>query len=341
MEPGEITGNLLPRMPKKRILSGMQPSGKAHLGNYLGAMQHHINFTKEPSHECFYFIANYHALTTLHDGAALRDRTRELAMDYLALGLDPDKAAFFMHSDVPEVTELAWILNTVTPMGLLERSHAWKDAKQNGCKSESVGLFNYPVLMAADILIYQSEIVPVGQDQKQHVEISRDIAKTFNNLYGDTFIIPEPYIKKDVATVPGTDGQKMSKSYGNTIEIFAPGDILKKQIFSIKTDSAGVSEPKDPSRCLPFIIMAHFIGEAERISLAADLKAGGIGYADLKKQLLDVLLGYFGEARMRRQELEKKPDFVRDVLAEGAKKARKIAIKTMEDVRRKTGLGLQ
>jgi tryptophanyl-tRNA synthetase len=322
----------------KRILSGMQPSGNPHFGNYLGAMRQHIEMQK--SGDCYYFIANYHALTTLRDGAALREKTRELAMDYLALGLDPAKVAFFAQSDVPEVTELAWILNTVTPMGLLERAHAWKDAKAKGKKGETAGLFTYPVLMAADILIYQSEIVPVGQDQKQHVEIARDIATTFNATYGETFRLPEPMIKKEVAVVPGTDGQKMSKSYGNVIEIFAPADLLKKQVFSIKTDSKGVAECKDAKSCLPFILFEQIAEPDETRELASKLAEGGIGYAEVKNKLLEKLLSFFGEAREKRLELIDKPDFVADVLKEGAKKARKITSKTMEEVRRKTGLGV-
>jgi tryptophanyl-tRNA synthetase len=320
----------------KRILSGMQPSGNPHLGNYLGAMRQHIGFQNEG--ECFYFIANYHALTTLRDGLILREKTRELAIDYLALGLDPNKVAFFRQSDVPEVTELAWILNTVTPMGLLERAHAWKDSKQKGKKGDTVGLFDYPVLMAADILIYQSDIVPVGQDQKQHVEIARDIATSFNNYYGETFKMPEPVIRKDVATVPGTDGQKMSKSYGNVIEIFAPADVLKKQVFSVKTDSKGVAEPKDPATCLPFILMSQLLAEKDQKALAADLVAGGIGYAALKTKLLETLLSYFGEAREKWLELQGKPDYVEDVLQSGAKKASKIAREVLDIARRKVGL---
>lgn len=314
----------------------MQPSGSPHLGNYLGAMRQHVEM--QDSGECYYFLANYHALTTLRDGATLREKTRELAMDYLALGLDPNKVAFFRQSDVPEVTELTWILDTVAPMGLLERAHAWKDAKQKGKKGETVGLFNYPVLMAADILIYQSDIVPVGQDQKQHVEIARDLAATFNSVYGETFKLPEPMIKEEVAVVPGTDGQKMSKSYGNVIEIFAPGDVLRKQVFSIKTDSLGVDEPKNPETCIPFMLLALILEEKEKLELAARLKEGGVGYAEMKNQLLEKLLEYFGEAREERLVLEKKPDFVDDVLREGAKKARKLAQETIETVRRKTGL---
>ncbi|MBI4995055.1 tryptophan--tRNA ligase [Candidatus Peregrinibacteria bacterium] len=320
----------------ERILSGMQPSGNPHLGNYLGAMRQHIEMQGEG--ECFYFIANYHALTALRNADDLRAKTRELAMDYLALGLDPAKTAFFRQSDVPEVTELAWILNTVTPMGLLERAHAWKDAKAKGKKGETAGLFTYPVLMAADILIYQSDIVPVGQDQKQHVEIARDIAAVFNNTYGETFKLPEPMIKKEVAIIPGVDGQKMSKSYGNVIEIFAPADALKKQVFLIKTDSKGVKECKDPKTCLPFILYSLIAEKEEMQNLASALSEGKIGYAEIKTQLFEKLLEHFGLAREKRLELTGKPDFVEDVLKEGAKKAKKLAAATLDEARKKTGL---
>lgn len=319
-----------------RILSGMQPSGNPHLGNFLGAMRQHIAIQK--ANECYYFIANYHALTTLRNASGLREKTRELAMDYLALGLDPALTTFFRQSDVPEVTELTWILDTVTPMGLLERAHAWKDAKQKGKKEETVGLFNYPVLMAADILIYQSDIVPVGQDQKQHVEIARDIALHFNNTYGETFKLPKPFIQKEVAVILGTDGQKMSKSYGNVIEIFSPADRLKKQVFSMKTDSKGVKEAKDPKTCLPFILLSFFLPPEEIRDLSMHLQEGSMGYAELKTKLFEILLEYFSEARGKRLELEEKHDFVEDVLCEGAKKAREIARETLETVRRKTGL---
>ncbi len=314
----------------------MQPSGSPHLGNYLGAMRQHIEM--QDKGDCYFFLANYHALTTLRDGAVLRAKTRDLATDYLALGLDPNKVALFRQSDVPEVTELTWILDTVTPMGILERAHAWKDANQKGKKGETVGLFNYPVLMAADILIYQSDVVPVGQDQKQHVEIARDIATFFNNTYGETFKLPEPEIKKEVAVVPGTDGQKMSKSYGNVIEIFAPADVLKKQVFSVKTDSKGVSEPKDPKTCIPFMLASFLLDEKEKKELAARLVSSGVGYAELKNKLLETILEYFAEAREKRLELEDKPDYVEDVLVTGAVRARKLARETIEIVRRKTGL---
>lgn len=320
----------------KRVLSGMQPSGNPHLGNYLGAMRQHIEM--QNAHECYYFIANYHALTTLRDAAILREKTRELAMDYLALGLDPTKVAFFRQADVPEHAELAWILGTVTPMGLLERAHAWKDVKAKQKKGETAGLFTYPILMAADILIYKPDIVPVGQDQKQHVEIARDVATHFNTAYGETLKIPEPVIKEEVAVVPGTDGQKMSKSYGNVIDIFAPAEVLRKQVMSIKTDSRREDEPKDPATCVPFLLF-RYVGEKDEVyEMEYDLKKSGIGYGELKRKLFENLLIYFGESREKRLELEHKLDYVQDVLNEGAKKARQLAKQTMEEVRKKTGL---
>lgn len=322
----------------KRVLSGMQPSGSPHLGNYLGAMRQHVEFSKNPDYECFYFIADLHALTTVRDGDTLRKLSHELALDYLALGLDTNKTVFFRQSDVPEVTELAWILDCLAPMGLLERAHAWKDAQAKGNKEATVGLFNYPVLMAADILIYQSDIVPVGQDQKQHVEIARDLAGKFNQHYGETFVLPEPLIKKEVAVVPGTDGQKMSKSYGNVIEIFADAGTLKKQVMGIKTDSKGVSEPKDPKTCLPYLLYQHLASTQEQKDLESKLKEGGMGYAELKTILLEKLLAYFEVARERRLELETKTSYLNDILCEGGKKARKKAQETMGNIREKTGL---
>lgn len=322
----------------ERVLSGMQPSGNPHLGNYLGAMRQHVEFSKNPDYECFYFIADLHALTTVRDGDILRKLSHELALDYLALGLDTDKTVFFRQSDVPEVTELAWILDCLAPMGLLERAHAWKDAQAKGNKEATVGLFNYPVLMAADILIYGSQIVPVGQDQKQHVEIARDLAGKFNQHYGETLVLPEPLIKKEVAVVPGVDGQKMSKSYGNVIEIFADAGTLKKQVMGIKTDSKGVSEQKDPKTCLPYLLYQHLASVQEQKDLESKLKEGGMGYAELKTILLEKLLAYFGVARERRLELETKKNYVNDILHDGGKKARKKARETMEKVREKIGL---
>ncbi|PIQ78150.1 tryptophan--tRNA ligase [Candidatus Peregrinibacteria bacterium CG11_big_fil_rev_8_21_14_0_20_46_8] len=322
----------------KRILSGMQPSGKPHLGNYLGAMRQHVAMQEQG--ECYYFVANYHALTTVRDGARLKSLTLELVMDYLALGIDPTKTTFFLQSDVPSLTELTWIFSTITPMGLLERAHAWKDAQAKKKKDPTAGLFIYPVLMACDILMYKPNLVPVGKDQKQHVEIARDIASYFNNTYGDTFPMPEPVIHEETAVVPGTDGQKMSKSYGNTIEIFAPADELKKQIFSIKTDSAGVDDPKDPNTCIPFLLLKHFLNKEEGKEAELRLQTGGVGYAELKKNLFEKMLAHFAEARDKRLELEKKKDYCVGVLEEGKRRANALAQATMEEVREKTGLTL-
>lgn len=321
-----------------RILSGMQPSGRPHLGNYLGAMRQHIELQK--NNECFYFIADYHALTTIRDAAKLKQMTLDLAINYLSLGIDPEKTAFFRQSDVPEVTELAWILNTITPFGLAERCHAWKDAQQKNIKKEAtVGLFNYPILMAADILIYQSDSVPVGKDQQQHIEITRDIALKFNQIYGETFRIPEPSIKKEVATVPGTDGQqKMSKSYGNVIEFFADEKTLKQQIMNIKTDSTSLEDPKDPSQCTVFHFYKLFATPTETKTLEKRYRAGNFGYGEAKTILLEKILAYFQKPRQKRVELEKDISYVENVLKQGAKKAQKITQETMQLVRQKVGL---
>src|SRR5437879_3925079 len=255
---------------RKRILSGVQPSGKPHLGNYFGAIKQHIALQKEA--ECFYFIADYHALTTLQDASALRDNVQDVALAYLALGLDPEKAAFFRQSDVPEVTELAWILSTVTNMGLLERAVSYKEKIDKGIEA-SVGLFTYPILMAADILIYRSHLVPVGKDQVQHIEMTQDMAGKFNRAYGEVFPIPNYRLDKE-SKVPGTDGQKMSKSYGNTIEIFAEGKPLRKTVMSIVTDSTTVADPKDPDKCNVFALYSLFSSEEEKAALAARYRAG-------------------------------------------------------------------
>lgn len=321
-------------MPK--VLSGMQPSGNPHLGNYLGAMKQHIEMQK--GNECFYFIADYHALTTTRDPKQMKKNTLHLALDYLALGIDPEKTAFFKQSDIPEVTELCWILNCITHMGLLERCHAWKDALTKQKKETSVGLFDYPVLMAADILIYQSDIVPVGKDQKQHVEIARDIAQKFNNTFGKTFKIPEPQIKKEVATIPGIDGEKMSKSYGNVIEIFAPEEKIKEQVIKIKTDSTPIEDPKDPEKCLVYHLYSLIATKDEKNKLAKKYKAGGFGYAEAKKMLADELLAYFKPYREKRFELEKNLSYLNNVMNKGAKKARKVAQETLQEVRKKIGL---
>ncbi|MCS6850294.1 MAG: tryptophan--tRNA ligase [Gemmataceae bacterium] len=318
----------------RRILSGVQPSGKLHLGNYFGAVKQHIALQDEGV--CFYFIADYHALTTIRDPQVLRENTFDVALDYLALGLDPNKAIFFRQSDVPEVTELAWILGTVTNMGLLERAVSYKEKVEKGIDA-SVGLFTYPVLMAADILIYRSHIVPVGKDQVQHIEMTQDMAGKFNRAYGDIFPIPTYRLDKE-SKVPGTDGQKMSKSYGNTIEIFAEGKALKKVVMSIVTDSSSVADPKDPSKCNVFALYSLFATDEEREGLAARYRAGGIGYGEAKAALLAKIDATFGPARERRKQLAARPDDVEDILRAGARRARAEAQQTMEVVRKAVGM---
>jgi tryptophanyl-tRNA synthetase len=318
----------------KRILSGVQPSGKLHLGNYFGAVKQHIALQEEsPS---FYFIADYHALTTVQDPAKLRELVRDVALDYLALGLDPRKATFFRQSDVPEVTELTWILSTVTNMGLLERAVSYKEKLERGLEA-SVGLFTYPVLMAADILIYRSHIVPVGKDQVQHLEMTQDMAGRFNHRYGNIFPIPNYRLDKE-SKVLGTDGQKMSKSYGNTIDIFAEGKPLKKTVMGIVTDSSTVADPKDPTRCNLFALYSLFATEDEKAALAGRYRAGGMGYGEAKQALLIKIDDYFGPFRERRKQLAKDPDYAEEVLRQGAKRARAEAQQTMALVREAVGM---
>jgi tryptophanyl-tRNA synthetase len=319
----------------KRILSGVQSSGKLHLGNYFGAIRQHIALQDEG--ECFYFIADYHALTTVQDREKLKANVTDAALDYLALGLDPQKAAFFRQCDVPEVTELAWIFATVTGMGLLERAHSYKDKIEQGL-APSVGLFTYPILMAADILIYRSNLVPVGQDQVQHIEMTRDMAGYFNQAYGEVFPLPDYRLDK-VPKVPGTDGRKMSKSYGNTIDIFAEGKALKKQVMGIVTDSTPVEAPKDPAKCNVFQLYSLFATPEELSALAERYQAGGLGYGTVKSMLLEKIDAYFGPARARRKELAEHPEQVEAALRQGAARARGEAIKTMNLVREAVGLG--
>ncbi len=316
-----------------RILSGVQPSGRPHIGNYFGAMRQNIELSQRS--DAFIFIANYHAMTTIRDRKQLADYTDGLARDYLALGLDPSKCAFYRQSDVPEVCELSWILTTVTPMGLLERCVSYKDKVEKGIPADH-GLFAYPVLMAADILIVKSTTVPVGADQKQHVEVARDIAIKFNNTHGNVFPLPEERILPEVSAVPGVDGQKMSKSYGNTIEPFEDEKALRKKVMSIKTDSKGVAEPKDPDTCNLFALYKLFATPADRDAMAARYRAGGMGYGDVKKALADLMLSHFAEARKRRAALTAAE--VAEALAIGAEKARKVARETMAEVRKAVGL---
>ena len=317
-----------------RFLSGVQPSGKLHIGNYFGAVKQHIALQENGN--AFYFIADYHALTTTQEPNVLREYTRDVALDYLSLGLDPEKAVFFRQSDVPEVTELAWILGTVTNIGLLERAVSYKEKVEKGIEA-SVGLFTYPMLMAADILIYLSNVVPVGKDQVQHIEMTQDIAGKFNRQYGEVFPIPD--YRLDVGSkVPGTDGQKMSKSYRNTIEIFAEGKALEKPVKSIVTDSSTVAEPKNPSRCTVFALYSLFASDEEKETLASRYRAGGMGYGEAKKQLYEKIDSYFRPARQRRKELAEDPRYVESVLERGAERARREAEKTMERVREAVGL---
>ena len=283
------------------------------------------------------FIANYHALTSVRDADALRQMTTDVALDFLAAGLDPDKTAFYRQSDVPEVQELAWLLSVITPMGLLERCHSYKDKIARGLAA-SHGLFAYPVLMAADILAVQSTVVPVGRDQKQHVEVTRDIAIKFNNLYGEVFTIPEPSIRDSVAVVPGIDGQKMSKSYDNTLEIFGEPKPLKKRVMKIVTDSKELEDPKDPDTCNVFALYKLFATEEEQADLAARYRAGNFGYGTAKKELLEKINGHFAPMREKRAELENNMDTVEEVLANGAEKARIEARRTLQAARKAVGL---
>jgi tryptophanyl-tRNA synthetase len=288
--------------------------------------------------EAYYFIADYHSLTSVHDPVALRQHGLDLALDFLACGLDPAKAVFFRQSDVPEVCELSWLLSTVTPMGLLERCHSYKDKTARGLDATH-GLFSYPVLMAADILLYDSDVVPVGKDQKQHVEVTRDIAKTVNHLYGEILKIPEPRIQESTAVVPGTDGQKMSKSYGNILGIFEEEKALRKKVMSIQTDSTPVEEPKDPDTS-SIVTLYKLVADAAAVAqMEQDFRAGGIGYGDFKKRLFEAVWLKFEGPRQRRAELAADPGYVAGVLSDGAQRARSVARVTLERVRKAMGLG--
>ncbi|MGA2684898.1 MAG: tryptophan--tRNA ligase [Verrucomicrobiota bacterium] len=319
-----------------RILSGIQPSGALHLGNYFGMMRPALEL--QDKGEAFYFIADYHSMTSLFDAAQRRRNTLDVALDFLACGLDPKRTVFFRQSEVPEVTELTWILSTVTPMGLLERAHSYKDKTAKGIAA-SHGLFAYPVLMAADILIYDSNVVPVGRDQKQHVEMTRDIAIKFNEQYGQTFVIPEPQIREEVAVVPGTDGQKMSKSYGNTIEIFGDEKATRKKIMGIVMDSRTPAEPKpDADKNVALQLLKLVAPAAVATEFEGRLRAGGLGYGDLKKALYEHYWNYFADARQRRAELVTNLDYVNQVLAGGAQKARAQAQKVLHRAKVASGL---
>ncbi len=318
-----------------KILSGIQPSGQLHIGNYFGMMQTMISHME--SDELYVFIVDLHALTSVHDPARLALGTLEAAADFLALGLDPDKCIFWVQSDVPEVCELTWVLSTLAPMGLIERCHSYKDKVAKGVAA-SHGLFSYPVLMAADILLYQAEQVPVGKDQKQHLEVARDLAIKFNNQYGETFVVPEPAISETTAIVPGLDGQKMSKSYGNTIPIFLEGKELKKRVMAIETDATPVEAPKDPEKCNLYKIMQLFAAPARMIEIHDLYINGGAAYGYLKLELLDMLNTQFGEARKKKREYLADPAMLREILAQGAGKAREKAAVTLDLVRKRVGL---
>jgi tryptophanyl-tRNA synthetase len=318
-----------------RILSGIQPSGTLHLGNYFGMMRPAIELQEKG--EAFYFIADLHSMTSLFDPKERLQNSLDVALDFLACGLDPKRTVFFRQSDVPEVTELTWLLGTVTPMGLLERCHSYKDKVAKGI-TFNFGLFAYPVLMAADILIYDSNLVPVGQDQKQHVEVTRDIAIKFNEQYGETFVIPEPQIRTEVAKVPGVDGEKMSKSYGNTIEIFGDEKVLRKKVMSIKMDSRTPQEPKPDADQNLAIQLLKVIDAGVGKESEEKLRAGGLGYGDLKKKLFEVYWEHFADARQKRAGLVANLDYVNKVLADGAAKARAKAQAVLKRARKASGL---
>ncbi len=321
------------------VVSGIQPSGTLHIGNYFGAIRQHLALHRQ--HEAYFFIVNYHALTSLRDADALRRYTLDVALDYLALGFDPTAAALFVQSDVPQVTELAWILYTLTPVSQLEKGVAYKDKVAQGL-SPNAGLFNYPVLQAADILIYGGTSVPVGADQKQHIELTRDVAIRFNQTFAaeetPVLPVPEPYILDDVAVVPGTDGRKMSKSYGNTIGLFDEGKELKKKVMSIVTDSTPLEDPKDPDADNVFALIKLFADAEKRDEIAAAYRAGGYGYGHAKKELVRLIDETFGPFREKRRDLEKRPDDVLDVLRDGGQRARQKAETVMAQVRDAVGL---
>jgi tryptophanyl-tRNA synthetase len=310
-----------------RVLSGIQPTGRFHWGNYFGAIQQYIDLQGQPEN-AFYFIANLHALTTVRDRAQLQQNTLDAAIDLLALGLDPNRATLFVQSDVPEVSELCWLLMTGTPMGLLERCHAYKDKKAKGLTAET-GLFTYPVLMAADILMYDSDVVPVGEDQVQHIEVCRDLAASFNYLFGETFVLPKAKILDSSARVPGTDGEKMSKSYGNTLNVFEEPKSLRKQIMRIVTDSRPMEQPKEPENDHLYLLYSLFANDAGRETMAAKYRQGGFGYGEVKKALADLAVDYYAEARDRRSEFVAHPERVREVLGDGAARARKKAAEVL------------
>jgi tryptophanyl-tRNA synthetase len=319
-----------------RVLSGIQPTGRFHWGNYFGAIRQYVQLQYE-AEEAFYFIANLHALTTIRDAALLRQYTLEAAIDLLALGIDPDRATLFVQSDVPQVCELCWLLMTVTPMGLLERCHAYKDKKAKGLPADA-GLFTYPVLQAADILAYDSDTVPVGEDQVQHIEVCRDVAVSFNSRFGPVFVLPKAKVMEDAARVPGIDGEKMSKSYNNTIDIFDPPDVIRKKVMRIKTDSRPPEEPKDPGTDILYQLYSLFASEEDKRAMAERYRRGGFGYAEVKVALADLAVDFFAEARERRRELESRPEKIREILGDGAAKARRKASEVLRRAQEACGI---
>ncbi|HIE95875.1 MAG TPA: tryptophan--tRNA ligase [Planctomycetes bacterium] len=319
-----------------KVLSGIQPTGRFHWGNYFGAIRQYIEL--QDNEQSFYFIADLHALTTVRDPKVLRQNVQDSALDLLALGLQPEKATLFRQSDVPEVTELTWLLLTITQMHLLEKCVAYKDKKAKGLPADA-GLFTYPVLMAADILMYDSNVVPVGVDQVQHIEVTRDLAQRFNSLYGaDCLVLPEAHVLDSSAKVPGTDGEKMSKSYGNTIPLFDTPKKIRKIINKIKTDSTPVEDPKNPEACAVFNLYRLFATQPQQDELAARYRAGGMGYGEAKTTLYEAAMDYFGDAFEKRADLEQRPDDVEDILQQGAKQARRKAREVLERVRTACGL---
>jgi tryptophanyl-tRNA synthetase len=319
-----------------RVLSGIQPTGRFHWGNYFGAIRQYIDLQGDRQ-SAFYFIANLHALTTVRETQRLRQATLDAAMDLLALGLDPERATLFVQSDVPEVSELCWLLMTGCPMGLLERCHAYKDKKAKGLSADT-GLFTYPVLMAADILIYDSDVVPVGEDQVQHIEVARDLAASFNYAFGETFVMPKAKVLDSSARVPGLDGEKMSKSYNNTLEVFEEPKPARKKIMRIVTDSRPVDQPKEPEGDHLYQLFSLFADDAQREQMAATYRRGGFGYGEVKKALADLAEGYFAEARARRHDLEAHPDRVRQVLGDGAAVARRKAAEVLNRAQQACGV---
>ena len=318
----------------KRVLSGIQPSGQLHLGNYFGMMSRMIHYQEE--NDLFCFIVNYHAMTSMQDGTSLKENTMSAAMDFLSLGMDPEKSTFWVQSDIPQVAELTWILSVVTSVGLMERGTSYKDKLAKGLKA-NMGLFSYPILMAADILLFGGEIVPVGKDQKQHLEMTRDIAIRFNQTFGDVLIVPAPDIDKDTQLIPGLDGQKMSKSYNNTIPIFGSKKVIKEKVMSIVTDSSGVNEVKNTD-CTLFKIFCLFLDENGKLELADKFQTPGTGYGEIKKELFSTIMKHFKLFRQKRDYYEQHQDQVHDILKQGAEKASAVAETFLTPVRDVTGL---